>query len=64
MCYSNKRHRIVSSGWRANLLVAYIVYPSTLKLKAVLSSETPVNFYQIKRRHISEDSTLHDIFIL
>jgi hypothetical protein len=31
---------------------------SILKMEAVRSSETPVNFYQHTRRHILEDSSL------
>jgi hypothetical protein len=54
----------VSSGGRANLLLAYTAHSSTLKAKAVFFSETPVNFYQTKLRHISQDSILQDIFIL
>jgi hypothetical protein len=44
-----------------NLLISrfcrFVIDSLTLKLEAVCSSETSVNFYQITRRHIPEDST-------
>jgi hypothetical protein len=37
------------------LLAARLAYSSTLKLEAVRSSETSVNFHHTKRRHIPKD---------
>jgi hypothetical protein len=41
----------------AMLLVAWLTFTPS-KMKAIRSSETLVNFYQITRRHFAEDSTL------
>lgn len=38
------------------LAVAYTAYSSTIKMKAVRSSETAVNLYQTTGRHALEDS--------
>jgi hypothetical protein len=40
------------------LLVICFTYSSTLEMEAVRSSEASVNFYQITRRHVPEDSVL------
>lgn len=40
------------------LLVACLVYYSTLKMDVVYSSETLVNFYESTLRHISENGTV------
>jgi hypothetical protein len=42
-----------------SLLVACFAYSATVKMGAVPSSETLVNFYETPRRNIREDSTLH-----
>jgi hypothetical protein len=39
--------------------VVRLAYSSTLKIDAVRSSETSVDFYQTIRHHILEDSSLH-----
>jgi hypothetical protein len=52
---------LVEVYWRffaEHILAACLVYSSTLKMEAVLSSEISVNFYHVIRRHIPEDSTL------
>jgi hypothetical protein len=40
-------------------LVSCSAYSSTLKMKAICSSETLVDFQRTTRRYISDDSTLH-----
>jgi hypothetical protein len=45
--------------WEAKLFAAYLAFSSTLRMEVVRSSETSVNFYQIRRRHIPENSSLH-----
>jgi hypothetical protein len=42
------------------LLITCLSYCSILKMEAVFSSDTLVNFYQTTRRHIREDSAHHD----
>jgi hypothetical protein len=44
-----------------SLLVACLSYISTLKLEAVYSFQTSVNFHQTTRRHIPEDITLYSM---
>jgi hypothetical protein len=41
------------------LLVTCMVYSSTVKMEAVCSSQTSLNFYQILLCHFPEDSILH-----
>jgi hypothetical protein len=41
------------------LLVIFLVYYSTLKMEAMCSSETSVNFYQATRHRIPEDTSVH-----
>jgi hypothetical protein len=43
----------------AFVLVSYSAYSSTLKMEAICSSETSVDFQRATRRYIPEDSTLH-----
>jgi hypothetical protein len=43
----------------ARLRSACFTYSSSLKLEAIRSSETSVNFYQTSRHHIPEDNTVH-----
>jgi hypothetical protein len=45
------------------LLVNRLDYFDTLKMEAVRSSYTSVNLYLTIRRHIQEDSTVHDLRI-
>jgi hypothetical protein len=40
--------------------VSCSAYSSTLKMEAILSSETSVNFQRTAQRNITEDSTLHN----
>jgi hypothetical protein len=50
-----------SSGFPpAFTLVSCSAYSSTLKIEAICSSETSVDFQQTTRRYIPEDSTLHN----
>jgi hypothetical protein len=42
------------SRWQAEF------YPPTLKMEAICSSETSVDFQRITRRYIPEDSTFHN----
>jgi hypothetical protein len=42
---------------RLFLVATFLAYFSTLKMEAVRSSETSVNFYQTTRHYIPEDST-------
>jgi hypothetical protein len=35
-------------------------YSSALKVEATCSSETPVDFQRTTRRHLAEDTTLHN----
>jgi hypothetical protein len=42
----------------ANTLLAVTAYTLILKMEAVLSSETSVNFYQTTQCHIPNDSTV------
>jgi hypothetical protein len=51
--------RIVKAFTACFLLVAWLVYSSTVKTEAVRSSETSVNFNWTARRHVSEDNNLH-----
>jgi hypothetical protein len=48
-------------GFQCNFLIfrfsQFVVYSLSVKMEAVCSSETSVNFYRITRRHIPEDST-------
>jgi hypothetical protein len=41
-------------------LVSCSAYSSTLKMEAIWSSETTVDFQRTTRRYISEDITLHN----
>jgi glycerol dehydrogenase-like iron-containing ADH family enzyme len=41
------------------LLIAFLSYPSTMKMGAVYSFASSVNLYQGTRSHIQEYSTLH-----
>jgi hypothetical protein len=43
------------------LATGCLAYSSTLKMEALRSSETWVNFYQTTRRHMSKNGTLHSI---
>jgi hypothetical protein len=45
---------------RAFTLVSCSAYSSTLKMEAMCSSETSVDFQRTTRRYIPEDSTLHN----
>jgi hypothetical protein len=44
------------------LIVSCLAY-STLKMKAVRSSETSLDFYSTTLRYISDDSTLHRLSV-
>jgi hypothetical protein len=46
------------------LFVVFFVYISTMKIEAVPSPETSVNFYPITRHHIPEDGTLTSTLFL
>jgi hypothetical protein len=46
------------------LLVSCLAYSSTLKMEAVSTSETSVDFYRIERRYTPEGSNLHGKKIL
>jgi hypothetical protein len=58
------------STFRRNILLLsseysskpYLAYYSSLKMNAVRTSETSVNFHQTTRRHITDDNTLHDYY--
>jgi hypothetical protein len=39
--------------------VSCLAYSSTLKMEAMFSSETLVDFHRTERRHVSENSTIH-----
>jgi hypothetical protein len=41
-------------------LVSYLAYSTTLKMEAIYSSETSVDFQQTTRRYIPEDRTIHN----
>jgi hypothetical protein len=43
----------------AFMLVSCLAYSSTLKMEAICSSDTSVDFQQFTRRYIPEDSTLY-----
>jgi hypothetical protein len=47
------------STQHAEQLVSCLAYSSTLKMEAILSSETSVEFYQTARRYASKDRSLH-----
>jgi hypothetical protein len=42
------------------ILISWLAYSSTLKMKATYSSETSVDFQRTTQRYISEDITLHN----
>jgi hypothetical protein len=44
-------------------LISYSAYSSTLKIEAICSSETPVDFERTTQRCIPEDRTLHKLFL-
>jgi hypothetical protein len=44
------------------MLVSCLIYPSTLKKKAILSSETLVDFYRTTRRIIPEDRNVLGLY--
>jgi hypothetical protein len=48
------------SRWQAEL-VSCSAHCSTLKMEAICSSETPVDFQRTTQHYIPEDSTLQDI---
>lgn len=43
----------------STLVASYLAYFSTLKVEAVCSYKTSINFYQTIQNHISGNSTLH-----
>jgi hypothetical protein len=45
------------------MLVAGLIYSSTMKMEVVHSSETSVNLYQASCHHISEESVLLSFFL-
>jgi hypothetical protein len=45
----------------AFMLASCSAYSSTLKMEAIYSSETSVDFQRIIRRYIPEDGTLHSL---
>jgi hypothetical protein len=46
--------------WHCFLLTPCLAFSSTLKMEAISSSETSVDFHRATRRYIPEDIILHD----
>jgi hypothetical protein len=51
-------------SWNCLSLIGFLAYPYTLKMDAIFSSETLVNFYRTSQRHTSEDCTLVFLSVL
>jgi hypothetical protein len=56
---SSLRLKLTNIQSDSNLLVSCLAYSSTINMEAPCSSEMSTHFQRTRRRHISEDNTLH-----